>query len=746
MDRVLGLLEGERWEEALQALLAAWREVRAPELEAAIDAMSAWIAPVVPAVPPGDDAFHERARRDRAVDLPALLLRLLDRPVGSVPGRVRALLVRAPDPRLGQALLPMIDAPPTTASSNFGMWTAIFDALPGLVDQRAADRLRARAAVHGGSSQFWPKLTRWIEAAVSELPPPATLDPPLVPGVRAIQRRIAAIVEGPPSFPPLAAVPGPDLSYRSATIPSALQAARDDDLEAALDALVGVWSACRAPAVGDAIDRLGGIVDQRRPALPRGGALQAAWMAAGEAARPSDVGALLEVWRDGKWPQVELRMSLMRRWAPDPRVCRAMVALTGDFMVGARRSMWASAYDLLVHHADPRLAEDVLGLHRRLQGPRDLHRRAAMGRESDRVIDAFRAEVGRPTVLLPADEAALIELTAHLGRLAGSACAGDLERGLVDAIVAAPDDDGPRLVYADWLRECGRVRGEFVALDVALSAGQKVRGKRDKLLKSDREGALGPMAAVLGSRTRIERGFVVEADLRLGQGALVVTEDQRRAILEDPGWRTVRSLRAWDGPGPVLAGSPLDSLREVRGRASLDDLLAAAVREVPLPVVSVALAPRDDEPDERWARLDDLVRALPDLRHLDVMIWAREGGRATPPVRFFASALVARLERITCGDGSAGGRSDVGAWLDRLTAAGSPVPRVELVGPHVAIALDRAEDGRYGATVTATVRMPRQAEEVAAWLANVDRSRLSSVALALDGDAADVLRAALDAR
>jgi uncharacterized protein (TIGR02996 family) len=38
------------------------------------------------------------------------------------------------------------------------------------------------------------------------------------------------------------------------------------------------------------------------------------------------------------------------------------------------------------------------------------------------------------------------------------------------AIQAAPDDDGPRLVYADWLQKRGDVRGEFIAIQCTLAA------------------------------------------------------------------------------------------------------------------------------------------------------------------------------------------------------------------------------------------------------------------------------------
>ena len=35
---------------------------------------------------------------------------------------------------------------------------------------------------------------------------------------------------------------------------------------------------------------------------------------------------------------------------------------------------------------------------------------------------------------------------------------------LLEAVYAAPDDDGRRLVYADWLQEHGDPRGELIVL------------------------------------------------------------------------------------------------------------------------------------------------------------------------------------------------------------------------------------------------------------------------------------------
>src|ERR1700754_5023358 len=42
------------------------------------------------------------------------------------------------------------------------------------------------------------------------------------------------------------------------------------------------------------------------------------------------------------------------------------------------------------------------------------------------------------------------------------------DEAFLRAISAAPDDDAPRLVYADWLDERGDTRAEFIRLQVRL--------------------------------------------------------------------------------------------------------------------------------------------------------------------------------------------------------------------------------------------------------------------------------------
>jgi uncharacterized protein (TIGR02996 family) len=74
------------------------------------------------------------------------------------------------------------------------------------------------------------------------------------------------------------------------------------------------------------------------------------------------------------------------------------------------------------------------------------------------------------------------------------------------AIAAAPDDDGPRLVYADWLTEQDDPQGELIRVQCALAAGDT----RPELLT--REAALLAAAAARWQ----ERGFFTHHLFRRG--------------------------------------------------------------------------------------------------------------------------------------------------------------------------------------------------------------------------------------
>ncbi len=102
------------------------------------------------------------------------------------------------------------------------------------------------------------------------------------------------------------------------------------------------------------------------------------------------------------------------------------------------------------------------------------------------------------------------------------------EDRLLEAIIAAPDDDAPRLVYADWLQGRGDPRGELILLQCQLAAApdderrRHIRIVENKLLADHGDRWTAPVLAVLptpvpGMKYELEfvRGFVELAKISL---------------------------------------------------------------------------------------------------------------------------------------------------------------------------------------------------------------------------------------
>jgi uncharacterized protein (TIGR02996 family) len=87
----------------------------------------------------------------------------------------------------------------------------------------------------------------------------------------------------------------------------------------------------------------------------------------------------------------------------------------------------------------------------------------------------------------------------------------------LQAVLAEPDDDAPRLIYADWLEERGDPRGAFIRLQCALErigptdqARPDLEDEADDLLHQHEEEWTAPLQRI-ASEWRFRRGFVEEA-------------------------------------------------------------------------------------------------------------------------------------------------------------------------------------------------------------------------------------------
>ncbi len=147
------------------------------------------------------------------------------------------------------------------------------------------------------------------------------------------------------------------------------------------------------------------------------------------------------------------------------------------------------------------------------------------------------------------------------------------EDELLAQVYASPDDDGPRLVYADWLTAKGDPRGEFILLQCRLAATpddearRKLKVAENKLLKQH------GMAWTASLPSRVikyvfRRGFVDE--IEVGYRAL---EDADALFDAAPLLRSLRldstdALSMMVDPRPSLKG--LLASRRLEGLTSLD--------------------------------------------------------------------------------------------------------------------------------------------------------------------------------
>ncbi|MER2564532.1 MAG: TIGR02996 domain-containing protein [Myxococcaceae bacterium] len=113
----------------------------------------------------------------------------------------------------------------------------------------------------------------------------------------------------------------------------------------------------------------------------------------------------------------------------------------------------------------------------------------------------------------------------------------DDEAMLRRAIIADPDSDEPRLVYADWLMERGDVRGELIRLECGKSTS-KARARIDEILTTNWT-TLAGAATPYATQTSFDRGFVdrvtmtVAAFLKHGD-ALFSKEPIRSLRVDNP--------------------------------------------------------------------------------------------------------------------------------------------------------------------------------------------------------------------
>lgn len=356
----------------------------------------------------------------------------------------------------------------------------------------------------------------------------------------------------------------------------ALACLRRNDEAGARDALIAAWRARRSPALAELVELL--KVPDPLPAQ----------LAAVVAPRVAASVAALE-------PLARIDDPRLARWAIDALAKPPFTGATAQPFIAA---LIATAARL----RDPRLVARAPEI------------RVALRTQIKRapVRDALLAALDRAVRSLAyeepgAAEAKLLgELATRLDALRGPHRSAEV---LLAEVYAHPEDDAPRLVYADCLLGLGDPRGEFIQLQLQRGRIGEPSPREAELVKLHGKAWLGALAPALSfgkgySKTRFERGFVAHADVMLSVGKKLAP------ILSHREWATIESLDGESFGIELLEAAPLRALRKFEPSLGSDAIARLARRAEPLAqVTEVLLAPMPAVPVD----LDALHRAFPAL-------------------------------------------------------------------------------------------------------------------------------------
>ena len=261
-----------------------------------------------------------------------------------------------------------------------------------------------------------------------------------------------------------------------------------------------------------------------------------------------------------------------------------------------------------------------------------------------------------------------------------------LER-LLSLVHESPEEDEPRLVYADALMQRGEPLGEFIALQISVyrRAGdgkqrRAWRARAEELLAANVRRWLGPIHPVLLPDFTFERGF-------LARCAVAAARADRLAPIEGhPLWATVHSL---SGSLRIALHPSLTSLRHL----SADMERALKLEELRLPWDAL-LSGRERpfrslvyQPSRAaGARELDLLGECASMPHLQQLAVRDPRDRVVRALLY--APVLARISSLSLTLGS-----ELPAAFDELLLA-APTPELRLEASRVGLSVTLTRDER----------------------------------------------------
>jgi uncharacterized protein (TIGR02996 family) len=547
---------------------------------------------------------------------------------------------------------------------------------------------------------------------------------------------------------------------------SAPRLPEDAEPAAVLAAAIAAWGELRHPRLADLVDRIEAQLLAAAPRRPLRASKRredlAAWRTVEAARDPLDVRRLGAALGGGSQDDVRRQVEALaaRR---DPRLARALLALLEQppYAGVKSRGMLAAILERLAETRDVRAAGPAADLADRYLGI--VHSGTGRWMVGELKAVARRLEAAVPAELPPELAVACAALEARFGRPAVDGTLAATRRTLEELLAevyAAPDDDGPRLVYADALLERGDPRGELVALQIARARGEvteEARAREAELLADKAQVAAWAQPLSSGGECTFERGFPAEI-------ALYRTA---KSILGEPAWATITAIRAI-AQVPQTVAAQICELPHLRSVATLSVPFFERLCEQPRPWTHAGIDGAEPPSAKAFANLpalrslalaagdvppDDLLASL-DLRELVLRLGAGTRPLALPPrlerlhvtsrgrLPVMDLARLDRLEELQVEYEHSDQVFALPASLRRLSlrSGAAASPRIEVVAATTGADVAATTGADVAATTGADVAATTGADVAATTGADVQPSSLRYAALNVRVLAADVLR------
>lgn len=303
-------------------------------------------------------------------------------------------------------------------------------------------------------------------------------------------------------------------------------------------AAIAHWATVRALA-GEAVRHPVGMGRKRSDSE--------AWRAVLEEDDPLDLPRLLKAVGGGASAESVERIALLSK-LNDPRVSEGLLELLAKPPYRARTALpfFRACAQALLHSGDPRVRPGLEELAARYKAILE----TSVGDDVTALLLRTAASIDevKPGPLSAALEKQCTELEALFETERAQSQRGAVRQqsaqhddaALLAAIYAAPDDDTPRLVFADALTERGDARGEFIALQLSRAKGKATPAQliRERELSTDaRRRVAWGLPLSQGGACHLSRGFPDE---------LVAEPRIFKTIVGQPAASTLRKVSGFE--------------------------------------------------------------------------------------------------------------------------------------------------------------------------------------------------------